>query len=307
MTNEVRSFTTSDGTRLALHWDGPQDAPLTLVLSHGWTLDSRCWAAVADRVRAGSPGLRVLRFDHRGHGQSDPTEAEKANIAQLADDLAELLRGGVTGPVVLAGHSMGGMTIMALAERHPELVAERVRGAVFVSTSSGDLIPFDLGVRPALARLLAKGEALLLRFRPAVERFRRQRMTAKRAGLIRFAVRWLLFGKNPRRADVVLATRMIAEGRPAALVDFRPTFDDHDRTAALAEFAGVPTVVLGGDSDRLTPFRHAKVIADELPHATLVRYPDVGHMVPLERAEDVAEQITELLGSVEADQSRRAG
>jgi pimeloyl-ACP methyl ester carboxylesterase len=307
MTTDVGSFTTSDGTRLALHWQGPADAPLTLVFSHGWTLDSRTWGPVIDLVRSGSSEVRVLTYDHRGHGQSDATGREKANIAQLADDLAELLRAEVRGPAVLAGHSMGGMTIMALAERHPEVVAERVQGAVFISTSCGDLIPFDLGLRPRVAKLLAAGEARLMRFTSLVERFRRGRVTTRRPGLIRFGVRWLLSGKKPRRADVVLTTRMIAEGRPSNLVDFRPTFDDHDRAAALAEFVGVPALVLAGDRDRLTPYRHAKVIGRELPDATLVRYEDVGHMAPLERAEDVGERIVTLIGTVESDQPRRAG
>lgn len=299
-TEDVRSFTTSDGTRLALHWQGPAGAgraPLTLVLAHGWTLDFRSWGPVAELLEAGSD-LRILRYDQRGHGGSDRARPGTATIAQLADDLAELLSDEVSGPVVLGGHSMGGMAIMGLAERHPDLVADRVVGAVFVATSCGDLIPLDLGLRPALARLVGRAEARLMRGKAIARRLRDREVTTKRAGLVRPGVRWLLFGQQPRRADVDLTAQCMAQSRPANVVDFRPTFDDHDRAAALAAFTHIPTLVLAGTLDRLVPVRHAAAIAAQLPDATLVRYAGAAHMVLLERAEQVADRIRELVTMV---------
>jgi pimeloyl-ACP methyl ester carboxylesterase len=61
-------------------------------------------------------------------------------------------------------------------------------------------------------------------------------------------------------------------------------------------------LVLGAMSDRLTPIRHTDKIAAELPHATLVRYDGAGHLVMLERAEQVADRIEELVCSVESGQ-----
>lgn len=292
-TENRQSFTTLDGTALSLHWQGAQNAPLTVVLAHGWTLDLRAWGPVADLLAA-TPGLRVLRYDHRGHGRSDPTEPATATISQLADDLAELLRSEVSGPVVLAGHSMGGMAIMGLAGRHPELVARRVVGAVFVATSCGDLMPLTLGLRPALARLVARGETRLMRAEAIARRLRGRERTVRRAGLIRPGVRWLLFGEHPRRADVDLTAACLAQSRPSNIVDFRPTFDDHDQATALATFANTPTLVLAGVRDRLIPVRHAEAIAAQLPDATLVRYAGAAHMVLLERANQVAARIAEL-------------
>ncbi|HEU0127980.1 MAG TPA: alpha/beta hydrolase [Pseudonocardiaceae bacterium] len=296
-TADVGSFTTSDGTRLALHWQGPRDAPLTVVLAHGWTLDSRIWQPVADLL---PPGLRVLRYDHRGHGRCDPARPGTTTIAHLADDLADLLRDEVSGPVVLGGHSLGGMAIMGLAERHPELVARRVVGAVFVATSCGQLIPLDFGLRPALARLVAGAETRLMRASAVARVLRGREVTATRAGLIRPGVRWLLFGDHPRRADIDLTARCMAQGRPSNIVDFRPTFDDHDRAAALAAFTHTPALVLAGTRDRLIPIRHAAAIAAQLPNATLVRYAGAGHMVLLERAEQVATRISELVAAASA-------
>jgi pimeloyl-ACP methyl ester carboxylesterase len=331
-TADLRWFTTPDGTRLALRWHGSRSGdsadastlqaglsddastlqaglrePLTIVLAHGWIVDSRIWEPVAGMLSLGRRGLPVLRYDLRGHGQSDPARPGTATIVQLADDLAGLLRAEVEGPVVLGGHSMGGMAIMALAQRHPELVAQRVVGAVFVSTSCGDLMPLDLGLRPGLARLVSRTEPHLMRWMSASQRLRDRELTSRRVGLVRPGVRWLQFGEHPRRADVELAASCVAQGRPANLVNFRSTFDDHDQAVALAAFRHMPTLVVSGTRDRLTPIRHSEKIAAVLPDATLVRYAGAGHMVMLERAEQMADRISELVATVQASRRSSAG
>ncbi len=299
-TADDRSFTTPDGTRLALYWQGGLEAPLTIVLVHGWTLDCRTWAPVADILSSGPRSRPVLRYDLRGHGRSDPATSGTATIAQAADDLADLLGAEVAGPVVLVGHSMGGMAMMALAERHPELVAQRVVGAAFVATSCGDLVPHSLGLRPGVARMVARGESALRRWALASPWWLRREPITKWPGLIRPGVRWLLFGEHPRRADVELGAACLAQGRAANLVTFRATLDEHDQVSALAAFQQIPILVLGATLDRLTPIRHTEKIASELPNATLVRYAGAGHLMILECAEDVADRIGELIVAVES-------
>lgn len=291
------SFTTPDGTRLALYRQGPREASPTVVLVHGWVLDARTWEPVAGSLASTHP---VVRYDLRGHGQSDPAQPGTATIAQLADDLADLLSAEVEGPVVLVGHSLGGMAIMALAQRRPEVVAQRVVGVVFAATSCGDMMPHNLGLRPWQARVVATGESLFRRWAMRSRRYLNRSLTTKRPGLIRPAMRWLNFGEHPRRSDVTLVTRCIADSRPASLVGFRAGFDEHDQIASLAAFRHLPALVLGGTRDRLTPIRHTDRIARELPDATLVRYDGAGHMVLLERAEQVASRIAELVAAVES-------
>lgn len=301
-TTDERSFTTPDGTRLALYWQGRRDAPVTIVLVHGWTLDSRTWGPVADALSTGPRARPVLRYDLRGHGRSDPAQPGTETIAQAADDLADLLGAAVTGPVVLVGHSMGGMAVMALAQRHPELLAERVVGVAFVATSCGDMVPHNLGLRPQLARMVARGETALRRWALASGWWLRREPITRWTGLIRPGVRWLLFGAHPRPADVMLCATCLAQGRAANLVTFRATLDEHDQVAALAAFRQIPGLVVGAMSDRLIPIRHTDKIAAELPHATLVRYAGAGHLVTLERAEQVADRIDKLICSVESGQ-----
>jgi pimeloyl-ACP methyl ester carboxylesterase len=197
---------------------------------------------------------------------------------------------------------MGGMAVMALAQRHPELLAERVVGVAFVATSCGDMVPHNLGLRPQLARMVARGETALRRWALASGWWLRREPITRWTGLIRPGVRWLLFGAHPRPADVMLCATCLAQGRAANLVTFRSTLDEHDQVAALAAFRQIPGLVVGAMSDRLTPIRHTDKIAAELPHATLVRYAGAGHLVTLERAEQVADRIDKLICSVESGQ-----
>ncbi|WP_199441432.1 alpha/beta fold hydrolase [Umezawaea beigongshangensis] len=279
-------FTTSDGTALHVVDTGPRDAGTTVVLLHGWTLDHSSWNRVADAL----PG-RVLRYDHRGHGASAPAAPGTATIERLARDLAELLADRVpTGRVVLAGHSMGGMTIMALAETHPELL-DRVAGVALVATSCGGLAQISLGLPERVAALVARGEKVVNRRIAAL----RGPVLLRRPRLVRPALRWLLFGARPDRADVTATAETVARCHPAALVAFRESLSEHERREALAALAPVPSVVLAGGADRLTPVPHAAVIADELPRTRLVVLPGAGHMLPLERPAEVATRIARLL------------
>jgi pimeloyl-ACP methyl ester carboxylesterase len=233
------------------------------------------------------PG-RVLRYDHRGHGGSAPAPVGTATIARCADDLAELIAARApTGRLVLAGHSMGGMTIMALAEQHPALL-DRVAGVVLVATSSGELAGSTLGLPGPFGRALIAGEHAANR---RIARLRRAELL-RRTEIARPGLRWLLFGKRPSWRHVALTAAMVGRCHPVSMVGFRDSLDEHDRRVALAAFARIPAVVLAGAEDRLTPLRHARVLADELPHAELVIHLGAGHMLPLERAGDVATHIT---------------
>lgn len=280
-------FLTSDGTVLHVDHTGPATG-VTVLLVHGWTLDHTSWDRVVDAL----PGTRVTRYDHRGHGGSAPSPHGTATIEQAADDLAELITERVPdGPIVLAGHSMGGMTAMALAERHPALFASRIAGVALVATSSGGLADTTLGLPKWLARRVAGGE----------HRLNAKLASARRRSLLRNpklavpGLRWLLFGSRPRRTDVLATATQVARCHPASLAGFRASINEHERAAALAACRDIPVVVAVGGADRLTPLRHARRIAAELPSARLVIYPRAGHMLPCERDVDIAAHIAQLV------------
>ncbi len=138
----VHAVATPDGALLHATVDGDPDAPVTVVLAHGWTLSQAAWDDVAELLApdVAAGGLRLVRYDQRGHGRSTWGDVDPVSIDLLGEDLVAVLAElAPSGPVVLGGHSMGGMTIMALAAAHPELIGERVRGVALVDTSAGEL------------------------------------------------------------------------------------------------------------------------------------------------------------------------
>jgi pimeloyl-ACP methyl ester carboxylesterase len=290
--SHAHRFVTGDGTALHVETSGPADSESTLVLVHGWTQDHRTWDGVVAHLGS---SIRTLRYDLRGHGGSAPAKPGTATIATLADDLAELIADRApAGPLVLAGHSMGGMTIMELARRHPGLVAQRVAGAAFVATSSGQMDRITLGLpgiagtgaakfERRLAKLLAKQHRDALPLSPA---------------MVRPGARLLVFGSHPRRADLDSVAEQLLCAHPASVAGFQDAISRHDCKIALASLRDTPAIVLVGERDRLCPLGHAKVIADELPQAEFVRYPGAGHMLPQERAGEVASRIRALVRQV---------
>ncbi len=105
---------------------------MTVLLVHGWTCSTRSWHNQVEALPRilGQDAVRVVTYDHRGHGRSDAAPAGSMRIEQLADDLVTVLDTVVgDGPVVYAGHSMGGMTLMALADQWPELFGTRIAEA----------------------------------------------------------------------------------------------------------------------------------------------------------------------------------
>lgn len=203
--DRAHRFVTADGTALHVRTSGPMDSALTLVLVHGWTQDHRTWDSVVERL---DPSVRVLRYDLHGHGGSAPASQATATIPQLADDLAELITSRMNGPVVLAGHSMGGMTIMELAERHPDLVASRVAGVAFVATSSGQMDRITLGLPGAAGRGAARFERRLAKLLAR----RRSEALPFPPSMVRPGARLLVFGDHPRGAEQLLCAHSASVG-----------------------------------------------------------------------------------------------
>lgn len=293
---EAATVVTTDGAALHVAESGPADATATLVLVHGWTQDRRTWDAVRAELAEQFPDtaacVRVLRYDLRGHGDSDRASAATATIEQLADDLAEVLRDRAPrGPLILAGHSMGGMTIMALAARHPDLVTTRVVGVVFVATACDDMDRLTLGL-PGIAGDTAI--RLVGQVATRLARMRRERVPLWPA-VARSGARALVFGKRPDNDDVAMVAVQLLRANPANLGQFQRSIAAHDQRAALRTLRAKPAAVLVGDRDRLCPVARAHTIATRLPDAEYIRLPGAGHMLPQERTREVASRIADVL------------
>jgi pimeloyl-ACP methyl ester carboxylesterase len=246
----------------------------------------------------------VIRYDQPGHGRStwpdDPTA--EISIDQLGADLGELLDELVpTGPVVLGGHSMGGMTIMCLAAARPELFGDRVRGVVLVSTSAGDLTSDPrtpagrmAKIKPGVLNMALAGAVVLERLRRLLppEHPRHQKM-----------VRELLYGADATDEMVTAGARIMHASTIRSFIAFMPALGDHDKREELSALTRVPVEIFVGDSDTLTPQRHSRHLAEALPDATLHVAERTGHMLPQERPQLVLEGIERLLAAATGDQA----
>uniref|UniRef100_UPI0021032C48 alpha/beta fold hydrolase n=1 Tax=Paractinoplanes polyasparticus TaxID=2856853 RepID=UPI0021032C48 len=293
----MAELTLPDGVRLHVEAHGPADAPVTVVLLHGWCQDRRTWQHQVAAMRVlGVRRPRVITYDTRGHGRSGATRLAGATLAQLGDDLAEVLRRyAPTGPIVLGGHSLGGMTIMEYAAAHPTTFADRVAGLLFVSTTAEGHTHTQYGLPSRLAALMRAGETvgagLLARSGP---------WCPHRALLpaLRPAVRWLLFGDECDNEALELAMRAFGRAPLRSVGGFRASIGTQQRLETLAALADVPAAVLVGSRDRLTPPACARSIAGALPFADLSVLPGAGHMLPLERPQEVSAALTGIVERV---------
>lgn len=310
MQAERAGVITPDGVRLHVETAGSADAPVTVVLAHGWTCSTRSWHHQIAGLPGvlGSDGVRVVAYDHRGHGRSGAAPAGTTRIEQLADDLVTVLdEVAPTGPVVYAGHSMGGMTLMALADRRPELFGERIVAAALVSTSSGQMTSRAFGL-PArfdtAAAVLAPRAVNLAGARLEKRELRRQERVVQDAAhawrqlastrLRRPALKQLVFGKkvDPAEVDVLMADLDALPAR--SFSGFFEAITQHDLGHALAVLDDIPVEVMHGTRDRLLPPRHANRLAHLMPSSRLWMYPGAGHMLMQERPRDVTHRLASL-------------
>jgi pimeloyl-ACP methyl ester carboxylesterase len=309
-----------DGVLLSVEEIGPRDAPITVVFVHGYTLSMASWAfqrrtLAAELATANGhrPAARLVFYDQRGHGSSGRGAADRSTIEQLAGDLDAVLEArAAAGPVVLVGHSMGGMTIMGLAALRPDLFGPRVVAVALVSTSSGNLAELSFGLPELLTRVRAAFlpvAAWTMRRRPAVAE--RTRWVA--ADLVSAVTRLLSFASSDIDPALTHYVDAMIAGTPVDVIaEFYPALAGFDETGSLQPLRRIPTLVLTGDRDKMIPKEHSELIVDGLggadqPNVELVVVPDAGHMVLLEKPAEVSAALTALLRRVSAERTATAG
>jgi pimeloyl-ACP methyl ester carboxylesterase len=197
---------------------------------------------------------------------------------------------------------MGGMSIMALARRRPELFGSRIVGVFLLATSAGGLV--ETGLLGRVIHLIRRLGLLPLYLRvlqwvaPALERFRR-----RGTKLGHRVTRRLLFGADDADPPLVRLVQDLLEETPYPVaMAFYATFLDHDETPALEVLRRVPVTVVAATHDRLTPAAHGRNIAEAIGrNAELVVVPGAGHSVNLTRSDVVNNALVRLLDRVEAD------
>jgi pimeloyl-ACP methyl ester carboxylesterase len=298
--DRVRSVAADDGVLLHVEEMGPEGdvrGP-TVVFVHGYTNELAVWHYQRQAFAADNPG-RLVFYDQRSHGKSGRSSAEHSTIEQLGRDLYAVLEAcAPRGPVVLVGHSMGGMTIMALAHEHPELFGPRVRGVALLATSTGKFAEATFGLPVAITPVTSRVLPFLTRgMRRQPKLFERSRRLG--TDLAFLLARSYAFGsRDVSPALVEFVEKMTANTPVDVIAEFYGTFVDHDKLDALQVLDRVETVVLVGSKDKLTPVDHSRVMADAVPSAQLVVVEGAGHMVQLERGPLVTLHLRALLRRV---------
>ncbi len=282
----ARSVASADGTALHVEVFGPEDGE-TVVLAHGWTETLRYWTYVIRGLER--KGLRVVAYDLRGHGDSAPARDGDYAIPRFGEDLEAVLTACVPEGrrAVVAGHSLGAMSIASWAEKHD--VERQVRAAALLNTGVGDLVAEHLilpvpGIAQALNRIVARHGFL-----------------GSRAPLPRFStplsytmIRYIAFGPDASPAQVAFFERMLVTCPHQVRADIGIAMSEMDLHDALPRLT-VPTIVIAGADDRLTPPSHARRIAEMLPQLRrLTVLENTGHMTPLERPDVVTDALAEL-------------
>ena len=291
----VLTVLADDGVPLHAEINGPDDAPVTVIFCHGYALNQGCWHY--QRRDLGGIG-RLVFWDQRGHGKSGRSSPDHVSIDQLGSDLHAVLMAVSPGPapVVLVGHSMGGMTIMALAAQFPGLFGTKVIGVVLISTAASGVDPtvWLPGPLQPVARLAA---VPVLRGVSGGRRAALVERSRHAAGDLAFlCTKYIGFGDAQISPTLIDFLELMIRATPVNVIaDFFLALRDHDKEAAQGVLGRVPVVVLTGDRDRLVPSARTERLAAEIPGAELIRLPGAGHVVILERPDEVNEAITSLV------------
>ncbi|QZY28564.1 alpha/beta fold hydrolase [Nocardioides coralli] len=288
-----RTVVTDDGVPLHVEVDELPGSPLTVVFVHGYALNMDCWHF----QRAGYRGLvRTVFYDQRSHGRSGRSREGNATIEQVGRDLGQVLDQVGEGPVVLVGHSMGGMSIVALAEERPELFGDTVVGVALISTTAGGLDPHRI-VAPLLPSTL--GSALAMRTMAVLARGHRTVDGLRRAGQAvatvvtdRFA-----FGDDVPASYIDFVDEMLSATPFEVIAEFFPTFTSFDKFETIHALTEVPVTIIGGTRDKVTSIGHSRKLASRIPDAQLVECEGAGHMVIMERHEQVNAALDQLLAA----------
>ena len=279
----------ADGTELNVVAYGPPDGDL-LVLVHGWTCNTQFWNP---QINAFSDRYRVIAYDQRGHGGS-PRGRSKLSADLLGQDLQAVLSAVVPQgrKALVAGHSMGGMTVLSWANQFPDSVPDTARAVVLTSTCADNLLP-NLGLIPLdLPDALSPIEYLTSRLvAGATVRLPRTRMSRK-------VTQYIALNTTSRGSHVDFCDEMVAACPGRSRGKWGNAMVGLDVSGGLDALV-VPTLVVVGEDDKLTPAVHAESMATALRgHGhldNLVVWPGIGHMSSIENSEGYNALLTDLL------------
>lgn len=276
---------TRDGVRLSVREYGSSDAPNTYVFAHGWCLNKNSWNIQAEHlVEELGDAVRVITYDHRGHGASETPESRTYNLPQLARDLADLLRAlEVSGNVTLSGHSMGGMTIMQYMALPADERPVEPDHIALVATSAGGLT--EGGVGSALNKILPEtGVRAVMKYAP--RRVINPVMRSMSYPLTSVLIKAVGYTADHDKEIADMCVNAINQTPMHTILGFAMGIKHFDVRDDLKNIY-TDVVIFSGGKDFLTPTDHSNLMEERIPSARRFHFEDCGHMVLHEAANDL--------------------
>lgn len=292
-----------DGVCLATREWGTGDATATVVFVHGFCNSMEAFHFQRRHLaQRWGYRLRLVLFDQRGHGRSGTPATDSCTVDQLGRDLLTVIDARAPrGPLILVGHSLGGMAILAAAAHAGDLFAKRVRGVALLSTAAAEVT--SAGIGQLLRNPAIDGFRLAVHTAPAL--VQAGRVTARH---IITPILHVSSFHGPVSPTLSRFTTMMIDRTPVeTVVKFLKAIELHDEAAALPVLRELPVLVLGGTRDLVIPFRNSRALTRELEDCELLRLPEAAHMPQLQYPDETNAALDRLLlraGVVEAAESR---
>jgi pimeloyl-ACP methyl ester carboxylesterase len=284
-----------DGSELQVESYGPEDGP-AIVLTHGWGLDSRAWNYLKRDL---SDDFRLIVWDEPGLGKSTRPTSRDYKLENLARDLEAVIKEAGDKPVILLGHSIGGMISLTLCGLLPVLLGGRVRGLVLTHTTPTNPVRTTSGAgfftaieKPVLMPLMY----LTIALSPLVWLMN---WLSYFNGSAHLATKQSSFGGTETWEQIDFFTRFQPEASPAVMARGMLGMMRYDATRTLARIS-VPALVVAGDRDPVTKPEASERIRSGIPKARLVTLAPAKHLGLIEHHRRFAEVVREFAYAVHA-------
>ncbi|GAB3946628.1 alpha/beta fold hydrolase [Corynebacterium tapiri] len=288
-----RGFVDSHGRKIAYYEYGPEDAELTVVFVHGFTLAAEAFYLQVDYLLRHFPQVKLVLLDLRGHGDSENVSISECTIDKAADDAICVIEERVPrGRYIILGHSLGGPVSLNVVRRAPEDVRVRLAGLVEVSTSVEELAQAGLTrvlntwpVRATVEHLATKPESVLA-------------LRDRISGYLPHIIGAFFFMRDTHDELIEFHASLIAHAPPETLLGFVDDLRLHRELEAAQYLQDVPGYIISGEKDMVTPVSQARRLAEVWPKGYLQIAQGAGHMLPLEVPEIVNVAMERLLNSL---------